>query len=131
MRKLSAVLALLAVHCSTIIHQTTQTIPVKSDPPGANVVVACGDVENDPKAVTPTAVEVHRKPDFCQITLKKEGFERADITLTRKMSALYIGNVLFGGIIGFIVDAVNGAMWNRDPAAIDVKLKPAGATPAN
>ena len=127
MRKLAAVLALFAVNCGTIVHQTTQQITVKSDPPGANVIVACGEVEgeNDPKATTPTRVIVHRKPDFCQISLTKEGYERTDVSLGRAMSGLYLGNILIGGIIGFIVDGVNGAMWNRTPAVLDVKLKPA------
>src|SRR5689334_23161905 len=62
MRKLLAVALLLCVNCGTIIHQTTQTIPVTSDPPGADVKVACGDVENPPNLVTPVKVEVHRKP---------------------------------------------------------------------
>jgi hypothetical protein len=124
MRKLVALLAVFAVNCGTIVHQTTQEIPVKSDPPGANVTVACGEVENDPKAMTPTAVSVHRKPEFCQISLTKEGYERMDVQLDRKMSGLYLGNILIGGIIGFIVDGVNGAMWNRTPPAVDVKLKP-------
>lgn len=127
MRKLAAVLALLAVNCSTIVHQTTQKIPVKSDPPGANVIVACGDVENDPQAVTPTTVRVHRKPNFCQISLTKEGYERTDVQLGKTMSALYLGNILIGGIIGLIVDGVNGAMWNRKPGTVDVTLKPVAA----
>ena len=130
MRKLIAVIALLTVNCGTIIHQTTQKIPVKSDPPGARVSVACGEVEseNDPQATTPATVIVHRKPDFCQISLTREGYERADVLLGKKMSGLYIGNLLVGGIIGFIVDAANGAMWNRNPGTVDVKLKPATAT---
>lgn len=127
MKKLTAVLALFAINCGTIVHQTTQQIPVKSDPPGAAVTVACGEVQNDPKATTPTNVMVHRKPDFCQISLTKEGFERMDVQLGKTMSALYLGNVLIGGIIGFIVDGVNGAMWNRKPDAVDVKLKPTTA----
>ena len=127
MKKLTALLALLTVSCSTIIHQTTQQIAVKSDPPGAAVTVACGEVENDPKATTPAAVTVHRKPNFCQISLTKEGYERTDVQIGKTMSALFLGNVLIGGIIGFIVDGVNGAMWNRTPATVDVKLKPATA----
>ena len=132
MRKLAAVLALLAVNCGTIVHQTSQKIPVTSDPPGATVTVACGDVDNDPKASTPTVVRVHRKPDFCQVSLTKEGYERTDVQLGKTMSGLYLGNILIGGIIGFIVDGVNGAMWNRKPGTVDVTLKPAAAaTPAN
>jgi hypothetical protein len=125
MRKKLLTLALLfSINCGTIIHQTTQMIPVTSDPPGASVKVACGDVENAPDLVTPVKVEVHRKPDFCYISLEKEGYERADVHLEKKMSSLYIGNVIIGGIIGLVVDAVNGAMWNRAPGKVDVTLKP-------
>jgi hypothetical protein len=133
MKKLIAAILLFSVNCGSIIHQTTQHVPVKSDPPGAAVTVACGDVSNDPKLVTPTVVTVHRKPDFCTIALTKEGYERVDVPLRKTMSALYLGNVLVGGIIGFIVDAANGAMWNRTPATVDVTLKeavPAEAVPA-
>jgi len=125
MRKLLTLALVFSVNCGTIIHQTTQNIPVTSEPPGASVNVACGDVENPPNLVTPVKVEVHRKPDFCYISLEKEGYERADVHLEKTMSALYIGNVVIGGIIGFIVDGVNGAMWNRTPGKVDVKLKPA------
>ena len=125
MRKLLTLALLFSVNCGTIVHQTTQMIPVTSEPPGASVTVACGDVENAPNLTTPVKVEVHRKPDFCYISLEKEGYERADVHLEKTMSGLYIGTVLIGGIIGFVVDGVNGAMWNRRPGKVDVTLKPA------
>jgi hypothetical protein len=127
MRKAIVLTLLFSVNCGTIVHQTTQSIPVISDPPGAAVKVACGEVENDANAVTPTTVEVHRKPEFCFISFEKEGYERADVKLGRKMSPLYLGNVIIGGIIGLIVDGVNGAMWNRTPHKVEVKLKPVTA----
>jgi hypothetical protein len=130
MRKLTTLALLFSVNCGTIIHQTTQTIPVTSEPAGAAVTVACGEVENAPNLTTPTKVEVHRKPDFCVISLEKEGYAREDVRLEKTLSALYLGNILVGGIIGFIVDGVNGAMWNRKPGKVDVILKPAEAPAA-
>jgi hypothetical protein len=131
MRRGVAVVALLSfVRCASIVHQTTQQVPVASNPPGAAVTVACGDVNNDPKLVTPTVVTVHRKPAHCSISLAKEGYEPANVDLRREMSGWYLGNVIFGGIIGLIVDAANGAMYNRLPNKVDVQLAPATTSTA-
>lgn len=106
-------LAVFAVNCGSIVHQTTQQVHVNSEPPGAAVTVACGDVSNDPKLVTPAVVTLHRKPDYCGIKLNKEGYAEKELKFGRQMSGWYLGNILIGGIIGLIVDAANGAMWNR------------------
>jgi hypothetical protein len=131
MNKLAAVVLLFSVGCASIVHQTTQQIPVKSEPAGAAVTVACGDVQNDPKLVTPTVVTVHRKPEHCVIGLTKDGYQSSEVALKKAFSGWYIGNLLFGGIIGFIVDAANGAMWNRAPAQVDVTLQEAPTTPGS
>lgn len=125
MKKLASVVLLFSVGCGSIIHQTTQQVPVNSDPPGAAVTVACGDVYNDPKLVTPATVTVHRKPDSCVISLAKEGYEPSTVTMKKQMSGWYLGNILIGGLVGLIVDAANGAMWNRTPDKVDVTLQPA------
>jgi hypothetical protein len=126
-KTLAVMLAVLVSGCASIVHQTTQQIPVKSDPPGASVTVACGDVFNDPKLVTPTVVTVHRKSYACSIGLSKEGYEPSQIALARTLSGWYVANILFGGIIGFIVDAANGAMYNRTPGEVSVTLAPTAA----
>ncbi|MCU1350137.1 MAG: hypothetical protein JWO56_3167 [Acidobacteria bacterium] len=122
MKKFVCVAALSLGACASIVHQTTQQIQVKSEPAGAAVTVACGDVHNDPKLVTPAFVTVHRKPDHCTISLAKDGYKPAEVSLGKTMSPLYLGYILFGGIIGLVVDAANGAMYNRTPAELDVKL---------
>jgi hypothetical protein len=125
MKKALSVLGMFFVGCASIVHQTTQQVPVKSEPAGAAITVACGDVYNDPKLVTPAVVTVHRKPNHCSISLAKSGYQPASVSLKKTMSGWYAGNILFGGIIGLIVDAANGAMNNRTPAAVDVTLSPA------
>lgn len=128
MKNLVSFAAMLLVGCASIVHQTTQQVAVKSNPSGAAVSVACGDVHNDPKLVTPTVVTVHRKPKQCTISLAKSGYQPAEVSLNRTMSGWYAANVLIGGIIGLIVDAANGAMYDRTPSAVDVQLTPsAGA----
>ena len=124
MKKLfTLMLVLPSIGCASIVHQTTQQVPVSSDPTGASVTVACGDVYNDPRLVTPAVVTVHRKPNHCMIGVAKEGYRRVDVNLKKTMSGWYAANLLIGGIIGFIVDGANGAMWNRVPDRVDVKLE--------
>jgi hypothetical protein len=129
MKKLASVALLFTVGCASIVHQTTQQIPVKSEPSGAAVSVACGDVHNDPKLVTPTVVTVHRKPDHCVIGLTKDGYQGTEVALRKSVSGWYVANLLVGGIVGFIVDAANGAMWNRSPKEVNADLQETSATP--
>ena len=124
----TALLAVLCFNCASVVHQTTQQVPVKSDPPGAAVTVACGDVYNDPKLTTPTTVTLHRKPDICTLKLSKENYQEKELTFTKAVSGWYWGNILIGGIVGLIVDAANGAMFDRRPKDVDVKLEPASGT---
>ena len=120
--------ALFTVNCSTIVHQTTQQVKVDSEPSGAAVTVMCGDVHNDPKLTTPAVVTLHRKPNLCSLKLAKEGYPEKEVKFAKTMSPWYLGNVLIGGIVGLIVDAANGAMWNRTPAGeVKVKLDDAAA----
>jgi hypothetical protein len=125
MKKVVSVAVMLFVGCASIVHQTTQQVTVESDPAGAALTVACGDVHNDPKLLTPTVVTVHRKPNHCTISLNKDGYQPKQVSLKKSMSGWYVGNILFGGIIGLIVDAANGAMYNRTPAKVNVHLTPA------
>jgi hypothetical protein len=122
-KRLASAVLLLTFGCASIVHQTTQQIPVTSEPAGAAVTVACGDVYNDPKLVTPTVVTVHRKPDRCVIGLAKEGYQPTEVALRKSVSGWYIANVVIGGVIGFIVDAANGAMWNRSPEEVKATLQ--------
>lgn len=129
MKSVLLAISVFSVGCASIVHQTTQQVPVTSNPPGAAITVACGDVNNDPKLVTPAVVTVHRKPNHCSIALAKTGYQPAEVSLKKKMSGWYIGNILFGGIIGLIVDAANGAMYDRTPTPVDVTLTPENPAP--
>jgi hypothetical protein len=119
----ACLMAVLMVNCGSIVHQTTQQVHINSEPAGAAVTVECGDVNNDPKLVTPAVVTLHRKPSYCGIKLNKDGFAETELQFGRQMSPWYLGNILIGGLVGLIVDAANGAMWYR--------TTPKNATEAN
>jgi hypothetical protein len=110
-----------ATGCASIINGTTQTIAVDSTPQGANVELHCmsGTVTG---GRTPTSVSVKRKETSCAVTFSKEGFHPATVRLERELSGWYFGNILVGGVVGFIVDAADGAMFTQSPGEVRATL---------
>jgi hypothetical protein len=117
MRTLALLLALTSVACSS-----TQDVMVRSEPAGAAVSVACGPVQNDATLVTPAVVKVDRRPDHCAITLAKDGFLLATVTLKKERSAWSVANIVGAVLIGRVADTTNAAVYDR-PKAIDVRLE--------
>jgi len=109
---------LLLSGCATVIKGTTQTMPISSDPDGADVVV-----NNLVVGTTPTEVELQRKRDH-QITIRKEGYAPATVPVLKSVGGAVWGNILAGGIIGWGVDAASGAQYNLKPETIFVRLRP-------
>ncbi len=55
----------------------------------------------------------------------KDGYEPRELTLSGTMSGWYIGNILFGGLIGMlVVDPQTGAMYRLEPKSLEVTLTP-------
>lgn len=109
--------------CASIVHGTTQVVPVNSSPTGADVKVNCGKKADATTSLkTPTTVTLKRNAEPCNITLSKEGYEDASMVFLRKMSGWFWGNLLIGGIIGMIIDGADGAIYNRVPESASVSL---------
>ncbi len=109
----------LATGCATVIHGTTQEVPVNSDPAGATVTVAGQPNEY----ATPCSIELKRKNDHL-LTVSKEGYETQNVELRSVISAAWAGNIIAGGIIGLGVDAATGASCCLIPEMVTVKLRP-------
>ncbi|XXQ51474.1 hypothetical protein ACA040_000098 [Xenophilus aerolatus] len=59
--------------------------------------------------------------------MKKDGYADKEITITPTVSGWYIGNILFGGLIGMIgVDPATGGMYVF-PDSVTGSLDPAAA----
>lgn len=109
-------LLLLAPHlggCATIINGTTQTIPVATEPPGAEVYV-----DGTIKGHTPVNLQLNRKESY-QVRLALSGYPDRNLNMESKMGGGIGGNILFGGLIGVAVDAGTGASRYFSPKAID------------
>ena len=105
--------------CATIVKGTTQSIPVNSDPTGAEVVV-----NNNVLGTTPTQIKLKRKSDH-QVLIRKDGYNTTTMPVLRSVGGAVWGNVLAGGLIGWGVDATSGAQYNLSPETIFVVLRPA------
>ncbi|WP_137936123.1 hypothetical protein [Chitinivorax sp. B] len=114
--------------CASIIDGGSSVVEVKSTPEGATVVVTDEAGSKVHKAETPTTISLARgagyfKAKSYSIELTKTGYKSQTIELRSSMNGWYIGNILFGGLIGFlVVDPLTGAMWKLTPEKIDATL---------
>jgi uncharacterized protein YceK len=108
---------LLLSGCTTVIKGTTQTVPVNSDPSGAEIVV-----NNRTVGTTPAEIELKRKRDH-QITLQLDGYEPATVAVLKSVGGAVWGNIIAGGLIGWGVDATSGAQYNLRPETVYVRLR--------
>jgi hypothetical protein len=114
---LSAIaLTFLATSCATIVSGSKQTVKFTSNPTTATIFI-----DNVEVGKTPFETKLVRKQSHT-VQIKLEGYQSYETTLTRKFNAWYIGNILFGGIIGVIVDPITGAMYKLTPEEVNAEL---------
>jgi hypothetical protein len=102
--------------CCSIIHGTRQDVGISSAPTGAIV-----KIDNVPSGNTPVVAKLTRKDNhFVRVELS--GYQPFDMTLTRKVSGWVWGNIVFGGLIGLAVDAIDGAFYNLSPEQVSATL---------
>jgi hypothetical protein len=118
---LSAVV--LTSGCATLTKGTSQTVTVDTDPSGATCTLT-----RDAKPVaivnpTPGSVPVEKAHGTIAIACKKQGYLEAAGNLASEFQAMTFGNILFGGLVGVVVDAASGAM-HQYPDMVTITLIP-------
>jgi hypothetical protein len=114
--------------CATVFNGKTQAVVLSSVPEGATASVTNHAGENVHTGVTPVTLTLNRgagyfKPETYTVTLTKVGFAPKQLTFTGTVSGWYIGNILFGGLIGMLaVDPITGAMYTF-PASVSGTLE--------
>lgn len=112
---LSIILLLSVSGCGTLFSGTSELVTISSDPEKAKVYVNGAYI-----GLSPASASLKRDQDHV-IVVKKEGYEDASATLTRKFNAVAILNTI--GILCWIVDAVTGGMWKFDRNIISVQME--------
>jgi len=116
-------LVLLTGGCATLTKGGSQTVTVDTDPSGAVCTLA-----RDAKTLavinpTPGSVPVEKAKGTIAIGCTKQGYLEASGNLASEFQAMTFGNILFGGIVGIVVDAASGAM-HEYPAKVTITLIP-------
>ena len=116
-------LVMFATGCATIISGKHQDVSFSSSPSGAAVYI---DGMN--RAITPATIGLERKKKRQQVRIELPGYEPYEMVITRGFNGWYVGNLVFGGLIGLIVDPITGAMYKLNTDMVSTSLRQSGGT---
>jgi|GEM_PF-2378450 len=114
------VCALVGSGCATIVSGRNQDIHVTSNPPGVKVKADNGVEVTAPGDVTLARNKPHTLLAHC------EGSEPQRRELECGVNGWLFGNILFGGLIGIVVDMASGAHGELSPKAVHFDFTEAG-----
>lgn len=100
--------------CASLVSGKKQDVTIRTTPAGADVLI-----DGTIAGTTPMIANLVRKRRH-EIQFKKAGYPDITKGTTRGFNWWYVGNLLFGGIIGLIVDPITGAMYKIKPEEIHV-----------
>lgn len=121
----SLAFTLLTTSCATIVSGSKQNVKFSSNPSTATIFIDEVEVGK-----TPFEIRLERKNEH-SVMIKLEGYQTFETRLTKKFNGWYIGNILFGGIIGLIIDPITGAMYNLSPSEINAEMNKGTAFKSN
>jgi hypothetical protein len=114
----------LLAGCATLTTSSSQTVTLTTEPPGA----AC-TFKRDGQVIgivnpTPGSLTVSKSHSDIDVSCRRDDYLDAVGRVGSKFQAMTFGNILFGGIIGIVVDATSGATAEYE-ATISIRLTPA------
>lgn len=113
--------------CASIVSKSSWPVRINSSPEGANVYITNSSGEKIYSGKTPTQVVLKSKKGYFtgekyKLVFTEDGHGQVIYELDTGLNGWYIGNIVFGGLIGFlVVDPLTGAMYRLDDA-VDVSL---------
>ncbi len=108
-----SIISLLASGCATIVNGTKQSVAFSSTPEGAEVFV-----NGAARGVTPATIELPRSTSSATVVFKKAGYQDTSENLHSSISGYYFLNIVLGGVIGLVLDAVDGAWFGYDDIVV-------------
>jgi hypothetical protein len=108
--------AFLMSSCATIVSGSRQVVKFDSTPTAATIII-----DGVERGKTPFETKL-RRADEHTVVIKLEGFKTYETKLTKKFNAWYLGNIIFGGLIGVIVDPLTGAIYSLSPNKVHGEL---------
>ncbi|EXB46096.1 hypothetical protein [Acinetobacter sp. 1000160] len=114
--------------CASIISGKTQTMTFQSTPELSDITILNRDGKKIHVGKAPVTVSLNRGagffvPERYTVIFEKEGYEKKEITVSSSVNGWYVGNILFGGILGLlIIDPATGAMYSLNTKDTNVVL---------
>lgn len=114
--------------CASIVSKSNWPVTFHSNPTGADISITNKKGVEVYSGKTPATMKLKSGAGFFSkesytVVFKLDGYDTRKITLDCKLNGWYIGNLVFGGLIGFlIVDPATGAMFKLDRDFIEEQL---------
>lgn len=116
---------LLVQGCATITSTEMQPLSVTTEAAdGATLEKATCTLRNDKgswTAESPGSVPVHRSGEDLLVECRKDGHADGVLRAVSRAAAGMFGNILFGGVIGAVIDHSKGTGYNY-PSRLPVKM---------
>jgi hypothetical protein len=112
----------IVTSCASIISTSKQTININTNPSGANV-----SINGENVGISPLFYSFSRKNDYT-VKIDLAGYQPYELRLTRSLNPWVFGNIIFGGLIGIVIDAATGAIYKLSPDQINTNLSPASVS---
>lgn len=77
---------------------------------------------NGTNLTTPATVHLQRKRNYV-VTIKKAGYETQTVELRKSLDGWFWGNLIIGGIPGWIIDGITGSASKLSPDIVSVTLQ--------
>jgi hypothetical protein len=118
------VLSLTSTGCATITGGgREQAVKITSQPSGATVLV-----DGQPQGTTPVKICLNRHQQHL-VQVEMSGYETYQALLKTGVNPWIFGNLLFGGIVGLVVDVCAEANHRLFPGSVCVRLRRLGKPP--
>jgi hypothetical protein len=113
---LAALAASLLPSCASIVSSGPDLVPINSDPPGATIYV-----DGEAMDTTPAVVPLSRQKTKV-VELRLDGYHDQVVVVGKQVNGWVVGNIVFGGIIGILVDVASGNASQFDTKPMTVPL---------
>lgn len=111
------VFSFLMASCSTIFNGDKSQVKVNSTPSDAKVFVNGNEMGRTPAVLNLKRGERH------VIEIKMDGYQTYKLETSKTITGWFWGNLVCGGILGFVIDLATGNAYDVDPGFIQVTLE--------
>ncbi len=127
----------LLTSCASIVSKSSYPISINSSPSESKITITNKKGVEIYRGSTPATLKLDAGNGYFskahyQVKFEKEGYATRNVPVNFKLDGWYIGNLVFGGFIGFlIVDPASGAMFKLDTEFLNETLEPVTANTSN